>query len=56
MFTLIAGLTTGIYSSIIAGCVIVALGLFLLAMLYRFNRRLLRELGEYPAKGEAAPS
>jgi drug/metabolite transporter (DMT)-like permease len=46
LFTLIAGLSTGIVANSIAGGAITVLGMVLYALLYRFNRRLERELGE----------
>lgn len=44
IFTLVAGLTTGIVANTVAGGAFVALGVFLYKMLYRFNRKVEREV------------
>jgi len=45
IFTLIAGLTTGIIESTVAGVAITILGLVLYRLLYTFTRKLQKEMG-----------
>ena len=46
LFTLLAGLTTGIIADIVAGVAFLVLGLFLYRMLFWFNRKVEREMRE----------
>jgi hypothetical protein len=46
VFVLVAGLSTGEAASDLAGIVFIALGLFLYRLLFRFTRRLEREISE----------
>ena len=44
IFTLIAGLSTGILESTIAGIAIILLGVILYSLLFRFTRKVMGEL------------
>lgn len=44
IFTLVAGLSTGIVANMIAGGAFIALGLFMYKLLYRFSRKVEREI------------
>ena len=46
LFTLAAGLSTGIIESTVAGVSITVLGVVLYRLLYRFTRKLKREIGD----------
>ena len=46
LFTLAAGLSTGIIESTVAGASITVLGVVLYRLLYRFTRKLKREIGD----------
>jgi len=46
VFTLIAGLSTGIIADTIAGAAILVLGVFLYRLLFRFSSKLEREINE----------
>ncbi len=44
VFTLVAGLTTGLLEDAVAGVAFVVLGVFLYRLLYRFTRKVEREI------------
>ena len=46
VFVLLAGLSTGEAANDLAGAVFIALGLFLYLLLFRFTRKLEREISE----------